>query len=72
MVMNKLPKSVSLGRLNELLSRSDADRIAIKPGIGVFSEYVVKVWKTRCDMLCHCARTDIGIMGQSWKPLKGA
>jgi hypothetical protein len=66
----KLPKTISLGRLQELLSRDDSDRIAILPGLGVFSEYTVKRFKDRSSMLNHCARTDTGIMGQSWKPLK--
>jgi hypothetical protein len=67
--MNTLPKKLPLGRLSDLLSRSDADRIGIKAGKGVFDEYSIKLWNTRGELLEDCRKGDNGIMKASWKPL---
>ena len=45
-----LPKSTTLGRLNDLQSHPDALRIAYKPGKNVFDELTLKIYPSRASL----------------------
>lgn len=45
-----IPKTIPLGRIDDLRNRPDADRIAVCPGRGAFDEYRVKRYASRAAL----------------------
>ena len=55
---NTLPKTSPLGRLDELRSRPEAELIAFIPGRGLFSEHLLRKFRTRRTMEVFLNKTE--------------
>jgi len=53
-VSNALPRTIALGRVSDLLSREDADCIALTRNAVIGADYKVTLYKSRAALEAFC------------------